>query len=206
MGRDPSLIRINTDIFLCSICLEFPIQPAECQTCDALFCRECLEKWISTNYSHCPLMCPNPVYKKVSHTLDKILRNLHTQCKHTGCDVVKPVCEIYYHEEKCRWRVVNSMEIDRRLQQANSLQPHFEHNQAQNDQEYYVQPQQVMQMQSVMSMPWIGHVMISTPCYYLPQNQIMSSDSMIPTGHNPQMIQISPAPTPSGRSNTTFNF
>lgn len=207
MGRDPSLMRLTPDTFLCSICLEFPIHPAECQSCASLFCSECLEKWILTNYAHCPSMCPNPVYKKVSPTLDKILRNIPTQCKHTGCDVVKPVCEICSHEENCRWRVVDNMEIDRQLQQAHSLQPHFENNhEIQTEQEYYIQHQQVMPMQAMMSMPWIGPVMISTPCYYLPQHQIMSSASMMPAHMNQQMIQISAAPTPSGRSNTTFSF
>lgn len=202
MGRDPALMRLTPDTFLCSICLEFPVQPAECQTCDSLFCSECLEKWILTNYSHCPSMCPNPVYKKVSHTLDKILRNIPTQCKHTGCEVVKPICEIASHEEHCRWRVMETMEIDRHFQHSHSFHPRLEPSRELAEQEYYMQPQQVVPMQAMMSVPWIGPVMISAPCYYLPQHQGVPSASIM----NPQMIQVSAAPTPSGRSTTTFSF
>ena len=37
----------------CSICLDFIMEPIECQNCNKLFCKECINNWLK-QWNECP--------------------------------------------------------------------------------------------------------------------------------------------------------
>lgn len=113
MGREYNSVQLDTEAFQCGICLEFPEKPVECQSCDRLFCEDCLSKWRETGARHCPSHCRVPRYCRIGHSMDKILRSVPCACQHADCDVVKSISEIRAHEAECRWRQHQvSMDID----------------------------------------------------------------------------------------------
>lgn len=65
----------QNNYFCCTICLKVVIEPRECQTCNTLFCLDCilnLEKMampqntsVIEGKSTCPMRCANPKYSSI---------------------------------------------------------------------------------------------------------------------------------------------
>jgi hypothetical protein len=99
MGRDYNSVQLTSAAFTCGICLDFPEMPVECQSCDRLFCDECLARWKETGARHCPSHCCVPKYCRISHSMEKILNGASASC--TYCSAVLNIREVRSHEAEC---------------------------------------------------------------------------------------------------------
>jgi hypothetical protein len=109
MGRDYNSVQLTSAAFTCGICLDFPEKPVECQSCDRLFCEECLARWRETGSRHCPSHCCVPKYCRISHSMEKIFNSASASC--TYCSAVFNIREVRTHEAECIHRRT-SMEIE----------------------------------------------------------------------------------------------
>ena len=89
--------------FICQICLSFVLDPVECLTCNAIFCRKCLYEY--TLYSkHCPNRC-DINYRPVNRILRNIINAVKVPCIyfHKGCKEILTF-EIYdRHLKQCEF-------------------------------------------------------------------------------------------------------
>ncbi len=69
----------------CAICMQYPSEPVECQTCKCPFCKDCVDKW-SKKANTCANGCENAVYGKVHPFFWKTLSALKIKCKNEGCE------------------------------------------------------------------------------------------------------------------------
>jgi E3 ubiquitin-protein ligase NRDP1 len=67
--------------FKCNICITVVVQPVECNSCNQLFCKECLAGWLLKGHTTCPL-CQGTV----SNTpMNRILKSFLDETKMQGC-------------------------------------------------------------------------------------------------------------------------
>ena len=71
-----TIICLNKESMICTICLEIPRNPIECIQCCQLFCIECIYAWYdkSNNY-YCPYRCEFGSLRKVQGALEKIIKS-----------------------------------------------------------------------------------------------------------------------------------
>lgn len=91
------------DMFLrvtCSICILIPFEPLECKTCNAVVCRQCIEKW---KKKECILKCGGENYDMPSRILRDIIYSIVIFCKNRkqGCDVSLRIDYMKNHEMEC---------------------------------------------------------------------------------------------------------
>ena len=74
--------------FTCGICQNIVFEPKECTQCETLFCKLCINKWVSNkDNTSCPAekKCPDAVYKRINVFMAGILRDLKFNCKIKDC-------------------------------------------------------------------------------------------------------------------------
>lgn len=78
-----STYKSTKDQIFCYICHEILIKPVMCMTCQKVFCKKCIEKWINIK-NFCPNKCTYyPEYKN-SIIVGNILSKLNFNCKDCG--------------------------------------------------------------------------------------------------------------------------
>ena len=94
---DGQMHRELRDSMRCSICLEIPIDPMECENCRNLFCKACITKW----QKNCPFQCPGQLrVRPCSHILKEFIQILQISCHY--CQELVLFSNITEHEEWCK--------------------------------------------------------------------------------------------------------
>jgi hypothetical protein len=76
--KDEAYKRLGCSI-KCPICIDIIIEPMQCEKCNNLFCKKCLESWSRVD-KRCPNRCKNPNYKKNSEK-EALFSQLNFNCK-----------------------------------------------------------------------------------------------------------------------------
>jgi hypothetical protein len=104
--------RIVTDKYpvlnelFCPICYSLLWKPRSCASCQNLFCNHCIQTWLHTNPSTCPL-CRSPYEEKPAPPfIQSILAHFSIHCRNTslGCREILPYDLLEQHESvKCNF-------------------------------------------------------------------------------------------------------
>jgi hypothetical protein len=68
----------NQDFLLCKLCQDILIEPMKCSNCNNLFCKKCIDDWMTTN-GKCPNNCKNSKYNE-SIFINDILLQITFNC------------------------------------------------------------------------------------------------------------------------------
>jgi hypothetical protein len=103
-GYNPFMKDIFTRI-TCSICTLIPCDPLECKICNAVVCRQCIEKW---EKKECVLRCGGDSYDTPSRILRDIIYGIVIKCKNStkGCFEQFRIDRIKLHENECDFEEV----------------------------------------------------------------------------------------------------
>ncbi|KAM3137409.1 hypothetical protein pb186bvf_010589 [Paramecium bursaria] len=95
---------VKNNLLICPICQMVLIQPKECQTCQNLFCNECLGSWLSKSTT-CPFKCPYPNFQQPHRFIKNALSNILLKCPNhqKGCKHKCTQENIELHYEKCQY-------------------------------------------------------------------------------------------------------
>ena len=69
----------NQDFLLCKLCQDILIEPKKCSNCNNLFCKKCINEWMTTNNNKCPNNCENSKYND-SIFINDILLQITFNC------------------------------------------------------------------------------------------------------------------------------
>ncbi len=89
----------------CSICLNLLNDPISCQSCDNMFCSNCIKIWNKVS-STCPNMCifkPKPILHSIANLLGKIKMKCLYYKK--GCLSIVNYKEMQSHLEQCEFSI-----------------------------------------------------------------------------------------------------
>ena len=91
------------DHFICSICSNVVKIPQECQSCENLLCKECIE-----NTSECPFGCHSFKCKPLAKFAANVYLSLTLDCKNKpfGCPYSGTIKSMQAHEENCLFIMV----------------------------------------------------------------------------------------------------
>lgn len=72
---------------LCSICLDILCEPVTCQTCQAIFCKKCVDGWLENYTLTCPMLCEKYMPGSCPEAVIKNLSQLQVSCSFSprGC-------------------------------------------------------------------------------------------------------------------------
>ena len=88
--------------FDCLICSEVAMDPLECDGCGKLFCKICINDWISKNpATKCPNRCVSQISPIRSKALLKVYNNLDIKCSNAKCGKVLKLGDLATHENVC---------------------------------------------------------------------------------------------------------
>ncbi|CAF1927214.1 unnamed protein product [Rotaria magnacalcarata] len=95
------------DEYLCPICVHLLWKPVECQNCQRVFCKNCIDKCLKEKPNVCPL-CQHYQEKRCSPLLYALLCKFKIVCenKHNGCDDILPYESLEKHQqEQCQYQM-----------------------------------------------------------------------------------------------------
>lgn len=87
-----------TDFLLCQTCCKLARDPKECDYCDKLFCKFCIENWLLLN-KNCPMCHKDIKIRGASRVVKEIINSFKIKC--SFCPAVVPLQEIEKHESSC---------------------------------------------------------------------------------------------------------
>ena len=88
---------------LCSICLNVPFSPVECNKCSAVFCARCVENWKKTK-NVCPVCKKiNIIVKNAVHVTD-LLEIFKIKCPNKGCTKLLNYSDFKNHLKNCDYK------------------------------------------------------------------------------------------------------
>jgi hypothetical protein len=90
--KDEAYKRLGCSI-KCPICIDIIIEPMQCEKCNNLFCKKCLESWSRVD-KRCPNRCKIPNYKN-SPEKEELFSQLKFKCK--KCQKVIKYSEMKRH-------------------------------------------------------------------------------------------------------------
>lgn len=98
-GYNPFMKEIFSRV-TCSICTLIPFEPLECKNCNAVVCKQCIEKW---KRKECILKCGGEHYDLPSRILRDIINSIVIKCKNAskGCDAQLRIDNMRAHEAEC---------------------------------------------------------------------------------------------------------
>jgi hypothetical protein len=95
------------DEYLCPICYHVLWKPVECQNCQRLFCKKCIDQCIKEKPNACPI-CRNYEEKRCSPMFYALLSKLKIECENklNGCnDVLLYELLEKHQEEQCQYKM-----------------------------------------------------------------------------------------------------
>lgn len=93
---------LGFDEFDCLICSEVALEPMECDSCGQIFCKICINDWISKNPAvKCPKRCTSSIIPIRSKALLKVYKNLDIRCANPKCEKILKLGDLAPHEEIC---------------------------------------------------------------------------------------------------------
>ena len=84
-----------TDYLLCQICFKMSRDAKECDYCNKLYCKLCIENWLIMN-KDCPMCHLDIKIRGASRVVKEIIYSFRIQCSH--CPAVVRLSEIEKHE------------------------------------------------------------------------------------------------------------
>lgn len=90
---------------LCGICQEVPFRPEECNSCQNIFCTDCISQWLEKK-AKCPFDCPLPFQSNKPHKMIRqALGALKYRClnRENGCEEIIMLESLSKHEGKCEF-------------------------------------------------------------------------------------------------------
>jgi hypothetical protein len=95
------------DEYMCPICIHLLWKPVECQHCQRLFCKQCIDKCLKEKPGVCPL-CNNYQEKRCSPMFYALLCKFKIECENkcNGCNEVLLYESLEKHqEEQCQYQM-----------------------------------------------------------------------------------------------------
>jgi hypothetical protein len=94
------------DEYFCPICIHLLWKPVECQNCQRLFCKNCIEKCLEQKPGICPL-CEHYQEKRCSPMFYALLCKFKIECenKHNECTEVLLYESLEKHQELCQYQI-----------------------------------------------------------------------------------------------------
>lgn len=86
--------------YTCAICLDIADEAVETNCCHHIFCEQCSSSMLGKPCPH----CRNNLKVEVAHFARRIIGNMVTECKNSGCDYKICRSEMKQHEKKCQHR------------------------------------------------------------------------------------------------------
>ena len=93
------LTNVTGGLFNCGLCNAVVRQPAQCFSCGALFCSECLSRYLETSQV-CPTGCSQADFDAVGPAFERLMACIESSCKY--CGDVFPVDQLATHETRCQ--------------------------------------------------------------------------------------------------------
>ena len=87
-----------TRFILCQICFKVSREAKECDYCNQLFCKRCIENWLQLN-KNCPCCHKDIRIRGASRVVKEIIHSFRITCKF--CDQVFKLAKIDAHEQQC---------------------------------------------------------------------------------------------------------
>lgn len=87
-----------TDYLLCQICFKMSRDAKECDYCNKLYCKLCIENWLIMN-KDCPMCHLDIKIRGASRVVKEIIYSFRIQCSH--CPAVVRLSDIEKHETQC---------------------------------------------------------------------------------------------------------
>lgn len=95
-------VNLPFDQFDCIICSEVVLDPVECDVCGRLFCKMCINDWMSKNpATHCPNRCNSKIKNVTSKALLKVYNSLRIRCSNPNCLKEMNLGDLKLHEDRC---------------------------------------------------------------------------------------------------------
>ncbi|CAD8051834.1 unnamed protein product [Paramecium sonneborni] len=93
---------------LCGICHLLVCNPKECESCQQLFCLECIQDWMKRKKT-CPYRCSeNEIKLKEPHRYVKnTISHLNIKCSNEDCDKIIELGQIDHHVKECLYTTQN---------------------------------------------------------------------------------------------------
>ena len=85
-----------TDYLLCQICFKMSRDAKECDYCNKLYCKLCIENWLIMNKT-CPMCHLDIKIRGASRVVKEIIYSFRIQCSH--CSAVVRLSDIEKHED-----------------------------------------------------------------------------------------------------------
>jgi len=95
------------DEYMCPICIHFLWKPVECQNCQRVFCKQCIDKCLKEKPDICPA-CTHYQEKRCSPMFYALLCKFKIECenKHNGCNEVLLYESLEKHQEgQCQYLI-----------------------------------------------------------------------------------------------------
>jgi hypothetical protein len=87
-----------TKFILCQICFKVTREAKECDYCNQLFCKRCIENWLQLN-KNCPCCHKDIRIRGASRVVKEIIHSFRITCKF--CSEVFSLSKIDAHEQQC---------------------------------------------------------------------------------------------------------
>lgn len=96
------------DEYLCPICFHVLWKPIECQNCQRLFCKHCIDQCLKKKPDVCPL-CQHYKEKRCSPIFYSLLCKFKIACenKNNGCEDILSYESLEKHQEQCQYQIQN---------------------------------------------------------------------------------------------------
>ena len=85
MIKNTQVFNVIKDEIICEICSGILINPKQCQSCESIFCENCIKEWNKKNNS-CPKRCSNFIIKEPSKIIKRLLDKLKIECNYCKKD------------------------------------------------------------------------------------------------------------------------
>eukprot|EP00347_Sterkiella_histriomuscorum_P011602 403371825 len=87
-----------TRFLQCQICFKVARDAKECDYCNQLFCKRCIENWLILN-KNCPMCHRDIRIRGASRVVKEIIQSFRMKCQY--CQKVYRLAEIEQHEQQC---------------------------------------------------------------------------------------------------------
>ena len=114
-------MQLIIDQFVCMIHQDLVLEPVECEKCEAIFCKACIDTWITEfRKDTCPNCKKEIRTKEISRKFKNLLGSIRLDChnKDKGCNETIPYEKIEQHKESCPYSVKECPGCNTQVQKA----------------------------------------------------------------------------------------